>query len=215
MVLATLQLVVGVCASVVTMAQMFTGVYMCRTIYQKKSTKNIDALPFIAGFVISALILQQARLMGDFAMQFVNLFGLILNCGYLTFYHVYSSEENRKKMMKYLMKAIVFLTLTVGYSLMESREHVETRYGMIVTCVIIFMTAFPLTELPRVLRTKSTEGLPFPMILSGFFVSILWLLYGLLIWSKILIIQNGITTSLCSFQLFLFYIFPDKPVKTE
>lgn len=53
--------------------------------------------------------------------------------------------------------------------------------GLICCGVGVLFFASPLTVLAQVIRTKNTESLPFPIIVSSFFVSLQWFVYGMLI----------------------------------
>ncbi|XP_035216516.1 sugar transporter SWEET1-like isoform X2 [Stegodyphus dumicola] len=66
----------------------------------------------------------------------------------------------------------------------------------------------------QVLKTKSTESLPFPIILASFIVTTLWFFYGFLKHDTFLQIPNAIGTMLSGFQLSLFAILPEKSSKT-
>ncbi|XP_070171275.1 sugar transporter SWEET1 isoform X2 [Polyergus mexicanus] len=65
----------------------------------------------------------------------------------------------------------------------------------------------------EVIKTKSTEILPFPLIFTGTLVSFLWFLYGLIINNVFVIFQNAVGFILCIIQLSLFVIFPSKKSK--
>jgi len=69
--------------------------------------------------------------------------------------------------------------------------------------------------LKEVIRSQSTESLPFPLILMGFIVSFSWLIYGLLLNSMFVILQNLIAVFLSGFQLSFFAIYPSKPTSTK
>lgn len=43
---------IGSIASVVTIAQFFSGAFICRDIYKQQSTKNVNAVPFIGGITM-------------------------------------------------------------------------------------------------------------------------------------------------------------------
>lgn len=74
--------------------------------------------------------------------------------------------------------------------------------------------SFQIIELqPQMIRTKSSEGLPFPMILSGSIITFLWFLYGVATREKLLIIQNGIFCLMASAQVSLCIIYPAKAPK--
>jgi solute carrier family 50 (sugar transporter) len=53
--------------------------------------------------------------------------------------------------------------------------------GILSCSITLFFIASPLSMLFHVIRVKNTECLPFPIILSSFFVSLLWYFYGILI----------------------------------
>lgn len=61
-----------------------------------------------------------------------------------------------------------------------------------------------------VIRTQSTESLPFPLIFMGFLVSFAWLVYGIILNSVFVILQNLIAVLLSGFQLSFFLIYPSK-----
>lgn len=60
----------------------------------------------------------------------------------------------------------------------------------------------------HVLRTKSCETLPFPLILSMFAVCFQWWIYGVLIDDFYMQVTNLLGTLLAMFQLSLFLIYP-------
>lgn len=64
-----------------------------------------------------------------------------------------------------------------------------------------------------IIRKKSTEGLPFPMILTGTLISFLWFLHGVVSRVKFVIYQNGFFFLLSALQLSLFAIYPSKSSK--
>lgn len=65
--------------------------------------------------------------------------------------------------------------------------------------------------LKDVIRTQSTESLPFPLIFMGFLVSFAWLVYGVILNSMFMVLQNLIAVLLSGFQLSFFLIYPSTP----
>lgn len=53
--------------------------------------------------------------------------------------------------------------------------------------------------------------MPFPIILSGTIISILWLLYGIVMREGFVVFQNAVILLLSAVQLSLFAIFPSTP----
>jgi solute carrier family 50 protein (sugar transporter) len=67
-------------------------------------------------------------------------------------------------------------------------------------------------ELKTVIRNKSTEALPFPIIFMGFLVGMSWLIYGVILNNMFLVLQNLVAVLLNAFQLSFFLIYPSKSV---
>ena len=63
-------------------------------------------------------------------------------------------------------------------------------------------------SIKQVVRTKSTECLPFPFIFCSFIVGSLWFTYGFLVSDYFIMTPNAIGSSVSAFQLFLFLIYP-------
>lgn len=82
---------------------------------------------------------------------------------------------------------------------------------MILTGLLYLLIGFPMIGLKDVIRTQSTESLPFPLILMGFLVSLAWLVYGVILNSMFMVLQNVIAVLLSGFQLSFFLIYPSKP----
>lgn len=62
----------------------------------------------------------------------------------------------------------------------------------------------------HVIRAKSTESLPFPIIVASMVVSFQWFVYGCLLNDFFIQIPNFMGCILSGFQLCLFLIYPDK-----
>lgn len=205
--------IVGTSASITTMGQMFTGVLICKDIYQKKSTKNVDPMPFIGGMAMGFLMLQYALILQDYAMINVNFFGLGLNVVYLGIFYFYSSEKS--DFILSLAKAAAFVAVFIGYAQIEQTSKIEFRFGLIVTAFMFLLIASPLIHLGEVFRTKSTEMLPFPIIFMATIVTFQWLLYGLIIDNGFIIFQNAVGFTISAVELLLFAIFPSTPAKSS
>ena len=70
--------------------------------------------------------------------------------------------------------------------------------------------ASPLASLAQVIRTRSTEVLPFPLIVANFFVTSNWWLYGIILDDNFVLVPNALGWCLAMFQLLLFAYFPSK-----
>ncbi|XP_043268077.1 sugar transporter SWEET1 [Venturia canescens] len=205
--------IVATSAVITTMGQMLAGTLICKDIYKKGTTKGVDPTPFVGGTVMCLLMLRYALILGDPAMININLFGLAVNIIYVLVFYAYSPDKDQ--VIGMIVKAAVFAGFFLGYAQWEHQDLIQFRYGMIVTVLLILLIASPFLHLGEVLRTKSTEMLPFPLILMGTLVSFQWLLYGLLIDDAFIIFQNALGLTLNAVQLSLFAIFPSRPTETD
>lgn len=201
--------IVGSIAAFVTIGQMFSGSFICWDIYKQGSTRGIGIMPFLGGVVMTILNLQYGYILRDDTMIQVNMFGLALNIIYVVIYFNYSQQK--VKVWAQIGLAGAVSAALIGYAQTEDPKLVETRFGTIITAFMFYLIASPLFGLKEIIQNKSTEGMPFPIILSGTVVTFMWLLYGIILRNKFLVVQNVVALLLCGSQLSLFVIYPSKP----
>lgn len=206
---------VGLSAAVITVLQFFSGVFVVNDIRRKGSSEGFSAGPFLGGAVFSLLNVQFGQMLQDDAMIKVNLIGLGLNVVYVCAFYWYTVGPAKTKVWGQIGLAGAVAAGLLAYVQYEDPKVVEFRFGMILTGILLMLVGMPLLGLGEILKNKSTEGLPFPIILSGSFVSLAWLLYGVILRSNFLVAQNVIALALGLVQLSLFVIFPSKPTKKK
>lgn len=200
--------IVGNIAAIVTVGQMFSGSFICWDIYKQGGTKGIGIVPFLGGIVMSVFNLKYGYILRDDTMIQVNLFGLALNIIYTLIYFQYTHEK--MKVWGQIGISGAISAAFIAYSEMEDPALVENRLGMIITVFMFVLIASPLFDLGNIIKKQSTEGMPFPIILSGTVVTFAWLVYGIILRNKFLLIQNLVAVALCAAQLSLFVIYPSK-----
>lgn len=92
----------------------------------------------------------------------------------------------------------------------QTKKDVSNTIGLLCCVASIIFCMSPLASLREVYRSKSTEILPFPLILSMFFVGGLWCLYGVIIDNTFIIYPNFLGFIIAGLQLLLFLIYPNK-----
>ncbi|XP_073944467.1 sugar transporter SWEET1 [Choristoneura fumiferana] len=204
---------VGTVAAIVTMGQMFSGTFMCYEIYKQSNTRGVPMMPFSGGLVMGILNLKYGFILRDDTMIRVNFFGIAISIVYLMIYFNYTTEK--VKAWAQLGICGAFSAAVIGYVQMEDPKLVEARFGTILTAFMFYLIASPLFGLKEIIANKSTEGLPFPMILSGSVVTFMWLLYGIILKNNFIVLQNIVAFLLCTAQLSLFVIYPSKPKGKE
>ncbi|CAH1156200.1 unnamed protein product [Phaedon cochleariae] len=201
---------VGQVASIVTIAQFFSGVFVCKDIYKKGTTKGTPATPFIGGIVIGSLMLKHGLLLNDAAMLQVNIAAILLNIIYTVFYYLYSPEKY-KDVLKPLGIGATLIAIFLGYAEWEEPSNLEYRYGLIVTILMLLLLGSPLLDVKEIIQKQDASAIPFPLTFMGTIVTFLWLLYGVILLNDFMIIQNVIGFALCLVQLILIFRYPGRP----
>lgn len=205
--------IVGTCAMISTIGQMLTGTLICKGIHKKGTSKDVDPMPFLGGVGMCVLMLRYALILGDPTMININVFGLVTNAIYMLVYYYYA--PNTKDILALIGKAVVFVGIFLGYTQVEHPENLEFRFGIIITILFLLLVASPLVHLKKIIETKDTTILPFPLIFMGTLVSFQWLLYGIIIDNIFVVFQNVVALMLSMCQMSLFIIFPSKSTKTQ
>lgn len=134
----------------------------------------------------------------------VNTIGICMTMFYALFYFFMS----RTKVGDGVQALIALSTVSTIVVLNMSSMDPKFWAGLSACCASIVATAAPLVSIKQVFQTKSTEVLPFPMIFLTFWVTAVWLTYGLLTGNQFIVNQNAVCLAIAGFQLFLFIIFP-------
>jgi uncharacterized protein with PQ loop repeat len=67
-----------------------------------------------------------------------------------------------------------------GTRMMTVVNYIIFFLGLLACSLTLLTVAAPMAKLKYVVKVKSTECLPFPMIVMSFFVSSFWFLYGVI-----------------------------------
>lgn len=204
--------IIGQVAGILTFFHMLSAMFMLNDIRKKKTTAGTSAIPFLGGFVLTILSLKFGAILRDDAMIRINFLGFALNTGYVVFYYFYTPNEDKNRVWGQIGLAGAFAGAVLAYGEYEDPDKVEFRFGLIFTGFLFALVASPFLSLGDVIRNKSTEGLPFPIILSGTVISFMWLLYGFCLNNGTIVFQNGVMLALSAVQLSLFVIYPSTPV---
>ena len=96
----------------------------------------------------------------------------------------------------------------------EELGHARYVLGIVGCGMAVGFFASPLASLAQVIRSRSTEVLPFPLILANFVVTSQWWLYGIILDDNFVLVPNVLGWCLATFQLLLFAYFPSKRKST-
>ncbi|NXR75230.1 SWET1 protein, partial [Pycnonotus jocosus] len=201
-----------------------------RQMLATKSVENIQFLPFLTTDANNLSWLGYGCLKGDGTVITVNAIGAALQTLYILVYLYYSPAKvgqgpGAMGMMgdphpdvpccpsqrPVLLQVLLLLAVAVtGYGyftvLVDTRTRL-THLGLFCSIFTISMYLSPLADLAKVVRSKSTRCLSFPLTVTTLVASSSWTLYGLQLHDLYITVPNvpGIITSLVRFWLFQRY----------
>ncbi|XP_013146431.1 PREDICTED: sugar transporter SWEET1-like isoform X2 [Papilio polytes] len=190
-----------------TILQFLSGILVCKQYVANKTTAEASSFPFIAGVLSCGIWLLYGLTKRNDKIVTVNTIGLVLMISYSVIFYFYTFKKSA--VLRQCTFTIIFFLILLGYiSVEEDNENLVIRLGTLASSFTIVTVAAPLSKLLHVIRVKSTECLPFPMILMSLFVSAFWYLYGYIDQDLFVAVPNFIGMVLAMVQLVLFLIFP-------
>ncbi|OPJ90593.1 sugar transporter SWEET1 isoform X2 [Patagioenas fasciata] len=175
--------------------------------FTTKSVENIQFLPFLTTDVNNLSWLGYGVLKQDWTLIAVNTAGATLQTLYILVYLYYSPAKRQVLLRSLLLLAV----LAAGYGyftlLIEDARTRLARLGLFCSVFTISMYLSPLADLAKVVRSRSTRCLSFPLTVTTFLASTSWTLYGLQLHDPYITVPNvpGIVTSAVRFWLFWRY----------
>lgn len=170
----------------------------------------MDISPFLTGAVATFSWLRYGWVINDPIMIKINIIGFSAYTCYVVFFYLMSFGKTS------LLRKIALVVISIGlalYMIIASNDPAFWSGMMAIATSLTFITS-PLASVSEVMKTQSTESLPFWMILFNFLVGSLWTLYGYLIDNYFVLFPNGMGSGLSVTQLCLFLIYPQKSSKS-
>lgn len=198
---------VGNCATVSTIVQFLVGIQVCMGFYRNKTTGETSCMTFLVGVVMTFVWFNYGKLVDDSTLQTVNGTGLVLQTLYT--FCFYNFTPLKIQTGKKIFLTLLIATLVQVYIHNEGDlETAQLRVGLLGASMSIAYCSAPLASIQHVFRTKSTESLPYYLILATVLVTGQWSMYGHIIHDSFVKIPNMIGFTAALFQLSLFYYFP-------
>ncbi|XP_027767192.1 sugar transporter SWEET1 [Empidonax traillii] len=143
-----------------------------------KSVENIQFLPFLTTDANNVGWLGYGCLKGDGTLITVNAIGAALQTLYILVY-LYYSPAKRPVLLQILLLLAVVVTGCGYFALLVDTGTRLGQLGLFCSVFTITMYLSPLADLAKVVRSKSTRCLSFPLTVTTFVASSSWTLYGL------------------------------------
>ncbi|ALC42194.1 slv [Drosophila busckii] len=202
--------VLSTTAVISTVFQFLSGSVICRKYIQKKSTGDSSGLPFICGFLSCSFWLRYGVLTNEQSVVTVNIIGSTLFLIYTMIYYVFTVNKRGYVKQFGIVLAILIGVIIFTNTLEDEPEKMIRITGFVCCVVTVCFFAAPLTKLVHVVRVKNSESLPLPLIATSFFVSLQWVIYGVLISDTFIQIPNFLGCVLSLMQLGLFVLYPPR-----
>uniref|UniRef100_A0A0A9Y973 Sugar transporter SWEET1 n=1 Tax=Lygus hesperus TaxID=30085 RepID=A0A0A9Y973_LYGHE len=200
---------IATCASVCQILQVLSGVLVCRKFMKKGSSNDVSPLPFICGTVSSFLWFLYGTLIEDQAITLVNIFGVLFFSSYVAAYITFSSKKVTV-MRQVLVVAVLTCCIFVYIRTLDDLAEAKHKLGLVACGVSVSFFAAPLANLAHVIKAKSSESLPMPIIFMSMVVTLLWSAYGYILQDKFVAYPNMLAFLLSTFQMSLFLIYPSR-----
>jgi solute carrier family 50 protein (sugar transporter) len=213
LVLSLLSLIATVASIGLGAAPLFEAV---AAITKMGGTGKWSCVPLLAIWTNASLWCLYGLFSGDlFPMALTNGVNAALGAYYCLIYWRYSTADGRAAIGAYFGAAAMLVSAVAIYCVsgVDTLEKTTANVGTLGCAVCIAMFASPLATVKTVLRTRSSESMPFRLTVMGVICSTLWLLYGCAISDGNVIFPNGCGLGLGLSQLYLFWKFPSKEKK--
>nr|XP_005497971.2 sugar transporter SWEET1 [Zonotrichia albicollis] len=143
-----------------------------------KSVENIQFLPFLTTDANNLSWLGYGCLKGDGTVITVNAIGAALQTLYILVY-LYYSPAKRPVLLQILLLLAVVVTGCGYFTILVDTGTRLAHLGLFCSIFTISMYLSPLADLAKVIRSKSTRCLSFPLTVTTLVASSSWTLYGL------------------------------------
>ncbi|XP_005280706.2 sugar transporter SWEET1 isoform X3 [Chrysemys picta bellii] len=175
-----------------------------RQMFQTRSVENIQFLPFLTTDVNNLSWLSYGCLKQDWTLITVNTIGAALQTLYILVYFYFSPEKRRVLLQSVALLGVLILGYCYFNLLIPDVAVRLARLGLFCSVFTISMYLSPLADLAKIIRTRSTRCLSFPLTVATFLASASWTLYGFQLSDLYIMVPNipGIVTSILRFWLF-------------
>lgn len=198
-----LQLLSWACI-VFTVGMFSTGLTDLKKMRETKSADNIQFLPFLTTCLNNLGWLYYGILKRDHTIILVNIIGALLQILYIIVYLHYTKQK--RLVISQILAAGAVLACGWFYftRILPAGEIRLNQLGLTCSAVTVSMYLSPLTDLVQIVRSENVQCLSFPLTVATLFTSTSWVLYGLQLNDRYIVVPNtpGIFTSLIRFYLF-------------
>ncbi|EOA19049.1 hypothetical protein CARUB_v10007710mg [Capsella rubella] len=218
--------IIGVIGNVISFGLFAAPAKTFWRIFKKKSVEEFSYVPYVATIMNCMLWVFYGLPVvhkDSILVSTINGVGLVIEIFYVALYLAYCGHKKnaRRNILGFLILEVVAVAIIVLVTLFAIKNDFakQTFVGVICDIFNIAMYASPSLAIFKVVRTKSTEYMPFLLSLVCFVNAAIWTSYSLIFKIDIYVLaSNGIGTLLALSQLIVYFMYykstpKDKTVK--
>ncbi|XP_036200254.1 sugar transporter SWEET1 isoform X3 [Myotis myotis] len=157
---------------------LLSGVSDLRHMWMTRRVDSVQFLPFLTTDVNNLSWLGYGTLKGDGTLIVVNAVGAVLQTLYILVYLHYCPRKGAELLQTAALLGVLLLGFGYFWLLVPNIEARLQQLGLFCSVFTISMYLSPLTDLARVIQTKSTQRLSFSLTIATLLTSASWTLYG-------------------------------------
>ncbi|XP_059530358.1 sugar transporter SWEET1 isoform X3 [Myotis daubentonii] len=157
---------------------LLSGVSDLRHMWMTRRVDSVQFLPFLTTDVNNLSWLGYGTLKGDGTLIVVNTVGAVLQTLYISVYLHYCPRKGAELLQTAALLGVLLLGFGYFWLLVPNIEARLQQLGLFCSVFTISMYLSPLTDLARVIQTKSTQRLSFSLTIATLLSSASWTLYG-------------------------------------
>jgi solute carrier family 50 protein (sugar transporter) len=145
-------------------------------------------------------------LTNNYSLLISNSIGFVCACYYIWIcFDIVDKDDLLRKCSITLLLYIVILYLI--YSISITKSTFISNFGFVCSFGSILLFASPLSEIFRIVRERNAEGIFWSMTLTSILCTISWVVYGILVQNRFILVPNfiGFLLSLTQLALKILY----------
>jgi len=181
------------------------------SILKKRSTEQFSPIPYLSALV-------QCAVWCVYALPFItpnkasplitNAIGFSLELVYMIIFFIFAVDK--KTLCLQLIGVLTFMGGIVVICVTTDGTLRTEILGIIADVLNVIMYAAPLSILGVVLKTKSVEYLPLPLLITAMLNSAAWLAYAIYVWDMYILTANALGVLLGTVQIGIYVAFCGK-----
>eukprot|EP00002_Diphylleia_rotans_P031220 TRINITY_DN6478_c0_g1_i1.p1 TRINITY_DN6478_c0_g1~~TRINITY_DN6478_c0_g1_i1.p1 ORF type:complete len:248 (+),score=41.63 TRINITY_DN6478_c0_g1_i1:43-786(+) len=176
-------------------------------IRQAKSSEGFALIPFVCMLANTWLWSWYGLSIQQPVIFFLNATGGIITIYYIFNFYAFVPEKDLLKSNIMIFSVVTLLVMMTGITEFFMGEQASDISGSAAVIANVLALGSPLVNLYRVIKTKSTHTMSFPLALASMVLGILWFFYGYLVEDGYIMAPNALSVCFGAIQLVVYFVF--------